>query len=108
MKKTFLKILTFTFLLSIALFTVACSNGAGDHKNGVTYESVSRRLNHLFAHKQNSGRGVRRERVSAALCLWGELTRWFYLLLDKRFVAIVCHQGKLFFIFGLASVFVFL
>lgn len=77
-------------------------------KNDVTYESVSRRLNHLFGHKQNSGRGVRRECVSAALCIWGELTRWFYLLLDKRFVAISCHQGKLFFIFRLTSVFVFL
>ena len=77
-------------------------------KNDVTYEFVSRRLNHLFGHKQNSGRGVRRERVSAALCLWGELTRWFYLLLGERFVAVSCHQGKLFFRFRLAPIFVFL
>ena len=69
---------------------------------------VSRRLNHLFGHKQNSGREVRRELVSSALCIWGELTRWFYLLLDERFVAVSCHQGKLFFRFGLASIFVFL
>ena len=77
-------------------------------KNDVTYESVSRRLNHLFGHKQNSGRGVRRELVSAALCIWGEFTRWFYLLLGERFVAVSCHQGKLFFRFRLASIFVFL
>ena len=69
---------------------------------------VSRRLNHLFGHKQNSGRGVRKELVSTAFCIWGELTRWFYLLLDERFVAVSCHQGKLFFRFGLASIFVFL
>lgn len=69
---------------------------------------MSRRLNHLFGHKQNSGRGVRKELVSTAFCIWGELIRWFYLLLDKRFVAISCHQRKLFFRFRLASILVFL
>lgn len=56
------------------------------------YKSVSGRLNHLCGHKQSSGRGVRREFVAVALCVWGNLTRWFYLLLDKRFVAISYNQ----------------
>lgn len=45
--------------------------------------------------------------VTANSFIWGEPTRWFYLLLDKRFVAICWHQWKLFLCLKLASILVF-